>query len=35
MAGVRIPCKYCTKAFRNKKTPNNHYKVIHKIVKNI
>ena len=35
MAGVRIPCKYCTKAFRNKKTLKNHYKVIHRIVKNI
>ena len=33
LAGVRIPCEYCTKAFRNKKTLNNHYKVIHKIVK--
>ena len=35
MAGVRIPCEYCTKAFRNKKTLNNHYKVIHRIEKNI
>ena len=35
MAGVRIPCKYCTKAFRKKKTINNHYKVIHRIEKNI
>ena len=35
MAGVRIPCKYCTKAFKNKKTLNNHYKVIHRIEKNI
>ena len=34
MAGVRIPCKYCTKAFKNKKTVNNHYKVIHRIEKN-
>ena len=33
MAGVRIPCKYCTRAFRNKKTLNKHYKVIHKIEK--
>ena len=29
MVGVRIPCEYCTKAFRNKKTLNNHYKVFH------
>ena len=35
MVGVRIPCKYCTKAFRNKKTLNNHYKVFHRIEKNI
>ena len=33
MAGVRVPCKYCTRAFRNKKTLNKHYKVIHKIEK--
>ena len=35
MAGVRIPCKYCPKAFRSKTTLNNHYKVIHRIEKNI
>ena len=35
MAGVRIPCEYCTKAFRNKKTLNSHYKVFHRIEKNI
>ena len=35
MAGVRIPCKYCQKAFRSKTTLNNHYKVIHRIEKNI
>ena len=35
MAGVRVPCKYCTRAFRNKKTLNKHYKVIHRIEKNI
>ena len=35
MAGVRIPCEYCTKAFRNKKTLKNHYNVIHRIEKNI
>ena len=35
MAGVRIPCEYCTKAFRNKKPLKNHYKVIHRIEKNI
>ena len=33
MAGVRIPCKYCSKAFKNKKTLNSHYKVIHRIEK--
>ena len=35
MAGVRIPSKYCARAFRNKKTLNKHYKVIHRIEKNI
>ena len=35
MAGVRIPCEYCTKAFRNKKTLNSHYRVFHRIEKNI
>ena len=35
MAGVRILCKYCPKAFCNKETLNNHYKVIHRIEKNI
>ena len=35
MVGVRIPCKYCSKAFKNKKTLNSHYKVIHRIEKNI
>ena len=35
MAGVRFPCEYCTKAFRNKKALKNHYKVIHRIEKNI
>ena len=34
-AGVCIPCEYCTKAFRNKKTLNTHYKVFHRIEKNI
>ena len=34
-AGVRIPCEYCSKAFRNKKTINSHYKVFHRIEKNI
>ena len=34
MAGVRIPCEYCIKAFRKKKTLNNHYKVFHRIEKN-
>ena len=32
-AGVRIPCEYCTKAFRNIKKLENHYKVIHRIEK--
>ena len=35
MVGVRIPCEYCTKPFCNKKTLNNHYKVIHRIEKHI
>ena len=35
MAGVRIPCEYCTKAFRKIKTLNSHYRVIHRIKKNI
>ena len=35
MDGIRIPCKYCSKAFCNKDTLNNHYKVIHRIEKNI
>ena len=35
MAGVRIPCEYCTKAFCNKKTLSSHYKVFHRIEKNI
>ena len=35
MAGVRILCKYCPKAFCSKKTLNKHYQVIHRIDKNI
>ena len=35
MVDVRIPCKYCTKSFCNKKTLEKHYKVIHRIEKNI
>ena len=35
MAGVRIPCKYCSKAFKNKKSLNSHIKVIHRLEKNI
>ena len=35
MAGVRIPCKYCTKAFLNKETLEKHYSIIHRIEKNI
>ena len=31
MAGVRIPCEYCIKTFRNKKTLNNHYRIFHRI----
>ena len=31
MDGVRIPCKYCTRAFINKEKLEIHYKVIHKI----
>ena len=34
-AGVRIPCEYCIKVFRNKKTLNNRYKVFHRIEKKI
>ena len=35
MAGVRVPCKYCTRAFHNITTLIKHYKVIHRIEKNI
>ena len=35
MAGVRIPCEYCIKAFRSKKTLISHYKVFHRIDKKI
>ena len=31
MAGVRISCEYCTKAFRSKKTLISHYKFFHRI----
>ena len=34
MVGVRIPCEYCTKTFRKKKTLNIHYKIFHRIEKN-
>ena len=34
-AGVRIPCEYCTKAFRKTKTLNTHYRIFHRIEKNI
>ena len=34
-AGVRIPCEYCSKAFRKTKTLNNHYRIFHRIDKNI
>ena len=33
MAGVRIPCEYCTKLFCKKETVATHYKVIHRIRK--
>ena len=33
MAGVRIPCGYCPKAFCSKKTLSSHYKVFHRIEK--
>ena len=35
MDGVRIPCKYCTKAFTTKEKLEIHYKVIHRIEKNV
>ena len=31
MAGVRIPCEYCSKAFRKTKTLNTHYRIFHRI----
>ena len=34
-AGVRIPCEYCSKAFRKTKTLNTHYRIFHRIEKNI
>ena len=33
MAGVRIPCEYCPKAFCSKKTLSSHYRVFHRIEK--
>ena len=33
MAGVRIPCEYCTKSFCSKKTLSSHYKFFHRIEK--
>ena len=33
MAGVRIPCEYCSKAFRKESTLNTHYKIFHRIEK--
>ena len=35
MTDVRIPCEYCPKAFCNKKTLSSHYRVFHRIEKNI
>ena len=32
-AGVRIPCEYCSKAFRKTKTLNTHYRIFHRIDK--
>ena len=34
MACVRIPCEYCSKAFRKTKTLNTHYRIFHRIDKN-
>ena len=34
MDGVRIPCKYCTRAFTTKENLEIHYNVIHRIEKN-
>ena len=33
MAGVRIPCEYCPKAFCSSKTLRSHYKIFHRIEK--
>ena len=33
MAGIRVPCKYCDKAFLNKETRKTRYKIIHRIEK--
>ena len=33
MAGVRIPCEYCSKAFLKTKTLNTHYRIFHRIEK--
>ena len=33
MEGVRIPCKYCSKAFCKESTLNTHYKIFHRIDK--
>ena len=35
MAGVRIPCEFCTKVFCTKNTLNTHLRIFHRIVKNI
>ena len=34
MEGVRIPCKYCSRAFTTKENLDIHYEVIHRIEKN-
>ena len=33
MKGIRVPCKYCIKQFRNKDTLKMHYEIIHRIEK--
>ena len=35
MAGVRIPCEFCVKKFHKMKTLDTHYRVFHRIEKNI
>ena len=35
MAGIRVLCKYCDKAFLNKETRKTHYKIILELKNNI